>query len=831
MMLVALGRCSMSSASSVPLVLAFHEISSADTALVGGKNASLGEMVRELQAEDIRVPPGFATTSAAYWAFVDENDLRKPIEQSLRAYREGERSLAETGRAIRRLFRSSRLPDALHDAILAAYRELSQREDTENLSVAVRSSATAEDLPEASFAGQQESFLNIEGEAELLEACRACLASLFTDRAITYRDNNGFDHLKVALSIGVQKMVRSDQGSAGVLFTLDTETGFPDVLMINAAWGLGENVVKGTVNPDEYYVFKPFVEETDKRPILRKELGEKEMTMIFATGGHRTTRNVRTRKELRRRFALEDDDILLLARWGARIERHYSKRAGKATPMDIEWAKDGVSGELFIVQARPETVRSRARSSELVMHVLEEEGRRLLAGRSVGDAIAQGAACVIRKPSDIERFKSGSILVAEMTDPDWVPIMREAAGIITDHGGRTCHAAIVSRELGIPAVVGTGRATEILSDGDAVTISCAEGEEGYVYEGLLRFRREAISLDELRSTSTKIMVNLASPAGAFQWWRLPVDGIGLARIEFIITDEIRVHPMALAHPELVTDRKVRARIEEACRGYRDGAQFFVEALGRGVAMLAASQYPRPAIVRMSDFKSNEYAELLGGSAFEHKEENPMLGLRGASRYYSDSYRDAFALECRAMRYARETLGFTNIVLMIPFCRTPEEADRVLSVLAEEGLRRGEGGLKVYVMCEIPSNVILAEEFAKRFDGFSIGSNDLTQLVLGVDRDSEVLAPLFDERSPAVKAMIAQVITEAHRAGKPVGICGEAPSDYPGFAEFLVEAGIDSISLNPDSVIGVRRRLSTFEEERGETQIALLSKSATKNKEQ
>ncbi len=788
-------------------VASFDTLTIEDVPRVGGKNASLGEMIRELAGAGIRVPTGFATTAHAYWRFMDHNNLREPIEADLAAYKSGRLTLARAGRSIRGIIRKAEIPADLRDAILHAYHDLGAHEENSHLSVAVRSSATAEDLPEASFAGQQETFLNIEGDDELVEACRDCYASLFTDRAITYRDNNGFDHMKVALSIGVQRMVRSDKGAAGVMFTLDTETGFPHAIMINAAWGLGENVVKGTVNPDEYYVFKPPLHDKTKKPILRKTLGAKERRMVFARGGRQTTRNVNTTPRERERFALEDTEILQLADWAMIIERHYSARRGENVPMDIEWALDGENGKLYIVQARPETVQRNRAAGMLVSYVLEEKSEVLVKGRSVGEAIAVGPVCVVDKPSQIAKFKPGSILVAEMTDPDWVPILRQAAGIVTDHGGRTCHAAIVSRELGIPAVVGTGNGTEVLKDGQPVTISCAEGQEARVYAGALKFRREEVQVGDLPPAKVGIMMNLADPASAFQWWRMPCDGIGLARMEFIITNDVRVHPMALVKFDEIADPGVRAQIGEIARHYSDKKRFFVETLARGVATIAASQYPRPVIVRMSDFKTNEYAGLVGGAQFEPKEENPMIGFRGASRYYSEAYRAGFALECHAMRYAREVIGLDNIVLMIPFCRTLEEADRVLEVMAAEGLRRGENGLKIYVMCEIPSNVILAKEFAARFDGFSIGSNDLTQLTLGVDRDSAELASLFDERNPAVKQMIRDVITRAHEAGSHVGICGQAPSDYPDFCDFLVEAGIDSISLNPDSVISVRRRLA------------------------
>jgi pyruvate, water dikinase len=803
------------------LVLNLDQVTLHDVALVGGKNASLGEMIGSLQSAGIRVPPGFATTAAAYWRFLDENDLRPFLAEELGAFERGERTLPEVGRTIRRRLRAAPIPDGIQKPLLAAYHELCQRVGLEHASVAVRSSATAEDLPDASFAGQQETFLNVSGDAELLEAWRACIASLFTDRAIVYRKEKGFDHLKVALSVGVQKMVRSDLASSGVMFTLDTETGFPNVITISSSWGLGENIVQGAVNPDEITVFKPALADPAKRPILRKLLGAKEKTMIFSIGGTRSTKNIDTPLDQRRRFSISDDEILQLARWAVRIEEHNSKHAKRHAPMDIEWAKDGETGDLFIVQARPETVHALRSTSGFVSYKLEESGEVLAKGRSIGDAIAAAPVSVVKEASQLARFKPGSILVAEMTDPDWVPIMRSAAGIVTDHGGRTCHAAIVARELGIPAIVGTSNGTQVLKDGDMVTMSCAGGEEGLVFQGALRFTRQEIAPGELPTTRTKIMMNLADPASAFQWWRLPTDGIGLARIEFIITDEVRVHPMALLDPERVAPEAQR-EIDELTRHYPERSRFFVETLARGIGMLAASQHPRPVIVRMSDFKTNEYANLLGGKAFEGDEPNPMIGFRGASRYYSDRYREGFALECRAIRMVREEIGLDNVVVMIPFCRTLEEADRVLDVMAENGLRRGERGLQVYVMCEIPSNVILATEFAQRFDGFSIGSNDLTQLTLGVDRDAELLAHLFDERNPAVVTLIRDVITKAHAAGRPVGICGQAPSDYPEFAGMLVQAGIDSISLNPDSVLGAKRRVAEAEarveqrpEQRGE----------------
>src|SRR3989339_2148827 len=782
----------------------FDTLNNADVPLVGGKNASLGEMVRNLKDHGIPVPHGFATTAAAYWEFLKANNLTGKIEALLEDWRQGAKSLEETGKAIRRLFLRAQYPQEITAAISIAYHELSRRYNVNDVDVAVGSSATAEDLPDASFAGQQESFLNVTGDHELMEACRRCYASLFTDRAMVYRQEKGFDHLRVALSIGGQKMVRSDKAGSGVMFTIDTETGFRDVAVINAAWGLGENVVQGTVNPDEYMVFKPLLANPGFTPIIEKNLGAKEKKLVYAVGGTKTTRNIDTVRDERSTFVLEDPEILTLARWAAAIEQHYGK------PMDIEWAKDGPSGRLFIVQARPETVQSRREAGYLRTYEMQQEGKRLLSGLAIGEAIAAGRVCRIRSAADIARFKDNAILGTEMTDPDWVPIMKRARGIVTDHGGRTCHAAIVSRELGIPAIVGTGKATEILKNGQEITLSGAEGDQGYVYEGLLKFRETEVNLSNLPETRTRIMMNIASPAAAFRWWRLPVKGIGLARMEFIISSIIKIHPLALLHFGQVTDSGIRREIQALTEGYEDKVEYFVDNLARGIAKIAASQYPEPVIVRMSDFKTNEYANLIGGQQFEFQENNPMLGFRGASRYYSDRYRDGFALECRAVKRVREEMGLANVIVMIPFCRTLQEADRVLQVLGDNGLKRGEAGLLVYVMAEIPSNVILAEKFAERFDGFSIGSNDLTQLVLGVDRDSAELSELFDERDEAVTRMIRSLITSAHQAGRKVGICGQAPSDYPEFAEFLVSCGIDSISLNPDSVIKVIRHVAEAE---------------------
>jgi pyruvate,water dikinase len=668
----------------------------------------------------------------------------------------------------------------------------------------VRSSAVAEDLPEASFAGQLDTFLNTQGDDALLDACRNCYASLFTDRALAYREKRGFDQLDVALSIGVQKMVRSDKAGSGVMFTLDTESGFPDSVLINASWGIGELVVAGAVIPDQYTVFKPMLKQPRCMPIIEKTRGEKAKKMVYArlTEGPMVT--IETTIAERNAFVLDDDEILQLARWACAIEEHYSR------PMDIEWAKDGDSGKLFIVQARPETVHSRAATASLKVYSRTEDGERILTGISVGSAIATGRVVRLSSPEEADRVSDGDILVTEMTDPAWGPIMERVAGIVTDQGGRTCHAAIISRELGIPAVVGTGEATRVLEPGQMITMSCAEGDEGYVYDGALAYDVSEMDVTDVPETRTQIMLNIASPDAAFRWWRLPCEGIGLARMEFIINNSIKIHPLALLRFHELTDNEVREEILRLTAGYADRPGFFVERLARGIAKIAASQYPAPVIVRMSDFKTNEYADLLGGRQFEPHEENPMLGFRGASRYYSDHYREAFALECRAIRMVREEIGLDNVLIMIPFCRTLDEADKVLHVLADHGLERGRKGLEVYVMCEVPSNVILARQFAEKFDGFSIGSNDLTQLVLGVDRDSGPLADLFDERNDAVKAMIREVIVAAKETGTKVGICGQGPSDHPDFAEFLVECGIDSMSLNPDSVVTVKRRVAEAE---------------------
>ncbi|MCI0701591.1 MAG: phosphoenolpyruvate synthase [Planctomycetia bacterium] len=786
----------------------FREIGLADVALVGGKNASLGELYRELTPVVIRVPNGFAITAEAYRHFLRAAGLEGEIRTALSGLDTRDLTgLADRGRRIRELILSRPLPDDLRREIADAYTELC-REFGPNTDTAVRSSATAEDLPTASFAGQQESFLNVRGERELIEAVRQCIASLFTDRAISYRVDKGFDHLAVALSVGVQKMVRSDLGAAGVLFTLDTESGFPDVVLINSAYGLGESVVKGRVDPDEFLVFKPTL-KTGSRPILKRAVGAKQEKLVYATRG-RSTRAVPVSAEDRGRLSLTDDEVLTLAQWGCQIEDHYSTKAGRPTPMDIEWGKDGQTGELFILQARPETVHALARKAMREVYTLNECGPVLLKGRSVGEKIGAGPVRVVKDVDSLKQFKPGEVLVADMTDPDWEPTMKMAAAIVTNRGGRTCHAAIVSREIGVPCVVGTGNATGTLKDGQSVTVSCAEGEVGVVFAGRLNFTRKEVDLGSLPRPKTKVMVNAGNPDQAFALASLPCDGVGLAREEFIISSSIQVHPLALIHFDKVPDGPAKEKIAELTRNHTDRPSYFVEKLAEGVARIAAAFYPREVIVRLSDFKTNEYAGLLGGEPFEPKEENPMIGFRGASRYYDPRYKEGFLLECRAMKLVREGMGLTNLKLMVPFCRTVEEGKRVLAVMAEAGLKRGENGLEVYVMCEIPSNVILTEEFAEVFDGFSIGSNDLTQLTLGLDRDSEIVAHLFDERNAAVKKLIADVIRRARACGRKVGICGQAPSDYPEFARFLVECGIDSISLNPDTVLKTTQEIVDME---------------------
>ncbi len=780
-----------------PYLLRLADVRLKDIAQVGGKNASLGEMMGALGKSGIRLPPGFAITATAYWAFIDENGLRGPITDLLARYRRGALPLAAAGRTIRAKIMRGRFPARLEAEILAAYARM------DNAAVAVRSSATAEDLPETSFAGQHESFLNIRGGSAVLRACKSCFASLFNDRAIVYRERNHFDDMKIALSVGVQKMVRSDKGCAGVMFTLDPESGFPRVVRIEGAWGLGEMVVKGTVTPDSYTVFKPLLTHARAVPIIEKTRGGATEKMVYGAGHRHPTRVVATSRAERSAFVISDAEVIRLARWAVRIEAHYGK------PMDIEWAKDGSSGRLYIVQARPETVQSRQPDHALRSYRVTSAAKPLLTGTAIGASIAAGKACRLRTARDTGTFTDGAILFAVHTDPDWVPIMRRAAAIVTEQGGRTSHAAIVAREFGIPAVIGVGAAAGKIKNGQTVTVSACEGDEGRIYAGLVPYTSKKLDPDRAMRTRTDIMVNLANPAAALRWWRLPAAGIGLARMEFLIANHIRIHPLALARFKDVKDKAARAEIERLTGG-ENKEDYFIDRLARGLARLAALVYPKPAIVRMSDFKTNEYAALIGGRQFEPVEENPMIGWRGASRYYSPDYADGFALECRAVAKARSILGLDNIVVMIPFCRTPEEADKVLKVMAANGLKRGKDRLQVYVMCEIPSNVILAADFAKRFDGFSIGSNDLTQLTLGVDRDSRRLSSLFKEDNAAVLRSIRQVISAAHKAGRKVGFCGQAPSDNPAYAKFLATAGIDSISVTPDSLLAVKRSVAASE---------------------
>jgi pyruvate,water dikinase len=781
-------------------ILWLKEISISDIPLVGGKNASLGEMYVKLVPKGIRVPNGFAVTTAAYWEFLTARGLDAFIKKTLSGLDTTDvATLAAAGAAIRATILKAALPDALQREIISAYGVLcGTRTD---LAVAVRSSATAEDLPDASFAGQQETYLNVQGGEELLLAVKQCIASLYTDRAISYRETKGVDHRNVALSVTVQEMVRSDAGSSGVLFTLDTESGFSGVVLINASYGRGEYVVKGQVTPDQYYVFKEGVRQA-KRAIISKILGSKSAALVCSAA--HGTKNAAVPKARQNRWAISDDDILVLARWGVEIEAHYGR------PQDIEWAKDGNTGELFIVQARPETVKARAGKAVIESYRLKSAGKVLATGTAVGQKIGAGRAHIIEHPRDMARFKQGEVLVTRMTDPDWEPIMRMAAAIITEEGGKTSHAAIVSRELGVPCLVGVKNARKIIADRQPITVSCAEGDEGRVYRGILPFEVKKTEIGTVAKTKTKMMMNVGDPDNAFALSALPCDGVGLAREEFIFTNFIRIHPLALLHYRTLTDAKAKKAIAELTRGYADKAAYCVDKLAEGIGRIATAFYPNPVIIRFSDFKTNEYATLIGGKQFEPKEENPMIGWRGASRYYSPEYEQGFRLECEAMKKVRNEWGLTNVVAMIPFCRTPEEGEKVLATMAQFGLKRGDNGLKVYVMCEIPSNVILAREFAKIFDGFSIGSNDLTQLTLGVDRDSAVVRPLYDEQNKAVKTLIRDVIRVAHECGRPVGICGQAPSDYPAFAEFLIREGIDSISLNPDTLMATRERIAAVE---------------------
>ncbi|WP_158045281.1 phosphoenolpyruvate synthase [Skermanella pratensis] len=783
----------------------FSQLGRDDVPSVGGKNASLGEMYRNLKPLGVEVPDGFALTAAAFRDALTEAGAWDELHGLLDGLDKSDvAGLARAGARAREIVYAAGLTPRMEAEVRDAWRRL-LAEYGDGLTAAVRSSATAEDLPTASFAGQHDTYLNVAGEAMLLDAVRRCHASLFTDRAISYRVDQGFDHFKVALSVGVQKMVRSDLGAAGVMFTLDTESGFRDAVFITGAYGLGETVVQGAVDPDEFYVHKPKFRD-GYRAVLRRRLGEKQVRMVYRTGRPREpTRIVPTPHADRERFCLTDDEVLRLAGFAIRIEDHYCQ------PMDIEWAKDGLDGGLYIVQARPETVASRGNALELESFVPEGKGRLLASGRAVGGRIAAGPVRVVTDAHHLSSFRPGEVLVADTTTPDWEPVMKTAAAIVTNRGGRTCHAAIVARELGLPAVVGAERATEALTDGQTVTVSCAEGDTGMVYDGIVPFRVERIDLSRLARPRTRIMVNLGNPDQAFQTARLPVDGVGLARMEFIIAESIKAHPMALIHPERIEDAEERGRIDRLIRHHADGSAYFVERLSEGIGTIAAAFYPRPVIVRLSDFKTNEYASLVGGRWFEPVEENPMLGFRGAARYAHPAYEEGFALECRALARVRDGMGLTNVKVMVPFCRRLAEAERVIDAMGRHGLKRGVNGLEVYVMCEIPNNVLLVDEFAKLFDGFSIGSNDLTQLTLGVDRDSPLVAFDFDERDPGVLAFLRQAVEGAKRNGRPCGICGQAPSDYPEIAEFLVRLDIDSISLTPDSVLKTLRAVVELEQ--------------------
>jgi pyruvate,water dikinase len=796
----------------------FNEIGIKNVAEVGGKNASLGEMYSNLTGEGVKVPNGFAVTASAYKAVLDYNDAWDKLKQILEVMDINDvASLQKAGAACRDIVYNATLPDDIKQAIIKNYHKLKD-EYGENLSVAVRSSATAEDSPEASFAGQNETYLNIQDEEALLDSYKRCLASNFTDRSIHYKYDNGFDYLKVYLSVVVMKMVRSDVGSAGVMFSLDTETGFKDVVFINASLGLGENVVLGSVEPDSFYVHKPTFLE-GKRAVLKRKLGHKNIKMIFtqeaniSNMAYEYTKNVPTTEDEKNHFAITDDDVMVLADYAIKVEQHYSKKAGFHKPMDMEWAKDGFDGELYMVQARPETVESQKKGTVLELYSLKEKGKVLTSGQAVGTKIGAGKVHIINDAKEMSTFQAGEVLVADITTPDWEPIMKIASAIVTNKGGRTCHAAIVSRELGLPAIVGCQNATDVLQNNQEVTVSCAEGEIGFVYEGILKYEVIKTDLSNLPQTKTALMMNLGNPDQAFSLASLPVDGVGLARMEFIINEYIKAHPMALLHPEKV-DKATRNELEKLTVAYHSMEEFFVKTLSEGVATIASSVYPKPCIVRMSDFKSNEYASLLGGETFELKEDNPMIGFRGASRYTHPNYEEGFALECAAMKRVRDEMGFTNVKLMIPFCRRVEEGRRVIDTMKKYGLTQGENDLEIYVMCEIPNNVIQIDKFSEIFDGFSIGSNDLTQLTLGVDRDSEIVAFDYDERDEGVLSMIEMAVNGAKRNNRHSGICGQAPSDYPEVAEFLVKLGIDSISLNPDSVLKTKQAILDLEKKLG-----------------
>jgi pyruvate,water dikinase len=798
---------------SKEFILWFDQLGIEDVPYTGGKNASLGEMYRNLTEKGVQVPNGFAVTAYAYDYLVEKSGIKDKIREVLSDLNTHDmNNLAERGEKVRLLFLNAEFPPELKEKISAAYANMCSQYG-ENCDVAVRSSATAEDLPDASFAGQQETFLNIRGPEMLMDACRRCFASLFTNRAISYRVDKGFDHFQVALSIGVQKMVRSDLACSGVMFSIDTESGFQDVVFVTSAYGLGENVVQGAVNPDEFYVFKPTLKDGFKS-IIHKEVGEKAIKMIYTDSGIKPTKNVPVPKDDRRHFAVTDDEVLTLAKWACIIEDHYSEKAGHYKPMDMEWAKDGETGQLFIVQARPETVVSQRDKTSIEDFHLKEKGTVLAEGKSVGHKIGAGEANVIKDVSKIAEFQKGQVLVTDMTDPDWEPIMKIASAIVTNRGGRTCHAAIISRELGIPCVVGTQTSTQHINSGQKVTVDCSQGDEGYVYDGELPFEVIKTDLKEMPETKTKIMMNVGNPEEAFSFSFLPNKGVGLAREEFIINSFIKIHPLSLLHFDELKDEKVKKQIEKITFAYDDKVEFYVQKLAEGIARLSAAFYPKDVILRFSDFKSNEYANLIGGKQFEPVEDNPMIGWRGASRYYSDKFREAFGLECKAVLKVRNEMGLTNLKVMVPFCRTVDEGKKVLAEMEKNGLKQGENGLQVVCMCEIPANVILADEFLDIFDGFSIGSNDLTQLTLGLDRDSELVSSIYDERNEAVKKLVRSVIDVANKKGKYIGICGQAPSDFPDFAEFLVEAGIHSMSLNPDTVVKTTLAIAEKEKELG-----------------
>lgn len=792
----------------------FNEIGINDVALVGGKNASLGEMYRALRPKGIRTPEGFVITADAFTKLFEEKKLSEVIYRSLLTLDVNDvGQLEKTGREIRSQIRSAGLPVEVSTSIRNAYSQLCQLVGIHDVDVAVRSSATAEDLPEASFAGQQETFLNVRGEEALLDACLNCFSSLFTDRAISYRSTHHFDHRKVRLSIGVQQMVRSDLASSGVIFTLDTESGSRNVVLVTSAYGLGENIVGGRVDPDEFMVLRPVL-ETAKTPIIRRKLGAKQLRMVYSTHGTRRTKNIEVSRFDQEQFSLRDNEVVQLAKWACSIEEYYSALNKRATPMDLEWAKDGVNGELYILQARPETVHSALTVKAAEVMSLKKRSTVLLKGKAVGSKIGAGPVRVIKNRFELKDFQAGEVLVADMTDPDWEPVMKKAAAIITNRGGRTCHAAIVSREHGVPCVVGTGNATNILKTGQNVTVTCAEGEEGLVMEGKLPFVSERPNWNSAPRPKTKVMVNIGNPDEALKISMMPVDGVGLVRLEFIIAEHVKVHPMALAHMEQIKNEKTLNEIKNLIKGHEDDPSvYFVQRLAEGIGMIAGAFYPRPVIVRLSDFKTNEYAHLIGGEIFEPMEENPMIGFRGASRYYDSRYRDGFALECRALKFVREKMGLSNVKIMVPFCRTAKEGSLVVNEMRKNGLVQKENGLEIYVMCEIPSNVMDLDAFAKIFDGFSIGSNDLTQMTLGVDRDSELIGHLFDERDPAALKMLALAIDGAKNAGKHVGICGQAPSDYPEITRFIVNRGIDSISLAPDSILQALKTINEAEKKK------------------